>query len=159
MDKKLIALLAIAALITMSLGAGLAYWYTTSTTVAPHSPSRSDRPERSTLKETGTIDLFGLVMPGRQDADENTAIVRADLQIVVPLRYRLKVEKETPKIREIIASILRNSDVPEINRDGLVGFKQQIIHEVRRQLGIEISEILVLRFSYDIINMHVQRYR
>lgn len=157
MDKKLIALLAIGALIAMSLGAGLAYWYSATEGERSQAPVRGDRPQRSTLKETGTIDLFGLVMPGRQSADGNTAIVRADLQIVVPLRHRLEVEHQTSKIRDIIAGILRDSDVPEINRDGLVGFKQQIIEEVRRQLGIEIREILVLRFSYDIIYMRVQR--
>lgn len=157
MDKKLLILLAIGVLVALLLGVGTAWWLTRGDATADEPAARSERAERSTLKETGTIDLFGLVLPGRQSADGNTAIVRADLQIVVPLRQRIEVEHQTSKIRDIIATILRNSDVPEINRDGLVGFKQQVTAEVRRQLGIEIREILVLRFSYDIVSMRVQR--
>ena len=46
MDKKLIALLAIGALIAMSLGAGFAYWYTATDNERAHAPVRGDRCRR-----------------------------------------------------------------------------------------------------------------
>lgn len=154
MDKKLLLSLIVGVLTALAIGLGSFWWLAEA---PPAEPESSERPSRNRLKDTGTIDLFGLVMPGSRTAEGNTPIVRADLQIVVPLRHRIKVEKQTSKIRDIIAGILRNSDVPQINRDDLVGFKQQIAVEVRRQLNIEITEVLVLRFSYDIVSMNPRR--
>lgn len=154
MDKKLLFPLVVGVMTALALGLGSALWLAGD---APAESEGEERPSRNRLKETGTIDLYGLVMPGRCTAEGNTPIVRADLQIVVPLRHRIKVENQTSKIRDIIAGILRNSDVPQINRDDLVGFKQQIAAEVRRQLDIEITEVLVLRFSYDIVSMNPPR--
>lgn len=157
MNKKLLILLVAGTVIAMSLGLAVVWWSMGSEPAGGKSAAaRHEQESRDTQAATTTVDLFGLVLPGRQTAEGDTAVVRTDLQLVIPFKYKIQLESQTSKVRDIIATILRSSDVAELNRDSLVGFKQQIVNEVRRKLGIEITEILVLRFKYDVVSLRVR---
>lgn len=158
MDKKLVILLAIGTLMALTLGFAAVWWLVGGEPAEKKTAAaRSEQKSRGTEVGNATVDLFGMVLPGKQTAEGDTAVVRADLRFVIPFKYSIQMERQTSKVRDIIATILRNSYVAELNRDSLVGFKQQIVNEVRRQLGIEITEILVLRFSYDVVSLRVRR--
>lgn len=113
--------------------------------------AKESKKEKEEAALTSTMDLFQLTLPCKRNEQGDTPIVHADFQLVVPVKYRLKVEENTSKIRDIIATLLRNSDINEVNSDNLVSFKKQIIQQARETLGVEIQEVLVLRFDYDIL--------
>ena len=100
---------------------------------------------------TSTMDMFQLTLPCQRNAQGDTPIVHADFQLVVPIKHRLKVEENSSRIRDLIATLLRNSDIEAINSDNLVGFKKDIIRQAHDNLGVDIEEVLVLRFDYDIM--------
>jgi flagellar basal body-associated protein FliL len=100
---------------------------------------------------TSTMDLFQLTLPCKRNAQGDTPVVHADFQLVVPVKHRLKVEENTSRIRDIIATILRNTDIETINSDNLVTFKKDIIKQAHDVLGVDIEEVLVIRFDYDIM--------
>lgn len=118
-----------------------------------HAPKKEAHAEKADKEValTSTMDLFQLTLPCQRNAQGDTPIVHADFQLVVPIKHRLKAEENTSKIRDLIATLLRNSDIETINADNLTGFKKDIIRQVHDTLGVDIEEILVLRFDYDIM--------
>lgn len=142
MRTKNLLLLALAVIVAVVLGLGGAW-------LALGGKQTHKPKEEETL--TSTVDLFQLTLPCKRNAEGNTPIVHADFQLVVPIKHRMKIEESASRVRDIIATLLRNTDIEEINRDNLVGFKQQIIQKTRETLGVEIQEVLVLRFDYDIL--------
>lgn len=142
MRTKNLLLIVLAVIVAVVLGLG-GLWLTLG---GKHTQAPK---EEETL--TSTVDLFQLTLPCKRNAEGNTPIVHADFQLVVPLKHRMKIEESSSRVRDIIATLLRNTDIEEINRDNLVGFKQQIIQKTRESLGVEIQEVLVLRFDYDIL--------
>jgi len=158
MDKKTLLLLIIGIIITFVLGFG-GVWLLLGgdqpQKEKKENPSAAHK-EKDSKKEamlTSTVDFFELSLPCKTTAEGNTPIVHADFQLVVPLKYRVKIETNTSRVHDIIATLMRNSDVNEINRDNLAGLKQQIIDETKKSLGVEINEVLVQRFNYDILKL------
>ena len=159
MDKKTLLLVILGALVALILGFG-GIWLA----LGGASTSKEDRhadkaaaaaakaEEKSTAEAllTPTLDMFQLTLPCLRDANGNTPIVHADLQLVVPIKHRLKAEQQASRVRDIIATYLRNHDVTVVNKD-MEGFKRDIIAQVRTELEVDIEEILVLRFDYDIL--------
>ena len=156
MDKKTLLILIISVLVAFALGFG-GIWFLVGGTQKPDEKkdARAEAREEKTAKKeatlTSTMDLFQLTLPCKPIANGGIPLVHADFQLVVPLKQRIKIEDNASRLRDIIATLLRNSDINEINRDNLVGLKQQIIKQSKEMLGIDIEEILVLRFDYDIL--------
>jgi len=156
MDKKTLIILIVSVLIAFVLGFG-GIWFLMGGTQKAESKKEvraEAREEKAAKKEAGltsTMDLFQLTLPCKPNADGSTPMVHADFQLVVPLKQRMKIEDNSSRLRDIIATLLHNSDINEINSDNLAGFKQQIIKQSKETLGVEIEEILVLRFDYDIL--------
>lgn len=159
MDKKTLLLLILGGLIALILGFG-GIWLATGGGAsskedrqAKKEAAAAAKAEKEAKEEallTATFDMFQLTLPCQRDANGNTPIVHADLQLVVPIKHRLKVEQQASRVRDIIATYLRNHDVAAINKD-MEGFKRDIIAQAKSDLDVEISEILVLRFDYDIL--------
>lgn len=144
MRTKNLLLIVLAVIVAVVLGLGGAW-------LALGGKQSHDTKEKEEETLTSTVDLFQLTLPCKRNAEGNTPIVHADFQLVVPIKHRMKIEESASRVRDIIATLLRNSDIEEINRDNLVGFKKQIIEQTRETLGVEIQEVLVLRFDYDIL--------
>lgn len=119
----------------------------------PSAPKKETHAEKSDKEAalTSTMDLFQLTLPCKRNAQGDTPIVHADFQLVVPIKHRLKTEENSSRIRDLIATLLRNSDIEIINADNLAGFKKDIIRQAHETLGVDIEEVLVLRFDYDIM--------
>lgn len=156
MNKKTLLFLVIGVIVAFALGFG-GIWLVLGGN-QHHGAKKEAAAEESYDKEskkeaalTSTVDLFQLALPCKRNTEGNTPIVHADFQLVVPIKHRIKIEGNTSRVRDIIATLLRNSDIAEINRDNLVSFKKQIIQQSHETLGVEIEEVLVLRFDYDIL--------
>jgi flagellar basal body-associated protein FliL len=150
MDKKTLAILLVSLIVAFVVGFG-GIWVlfgnqSSHPTKHPHAEKHS---KDTTL--TSTIDLFNLTMPCQRNANGDTPVVHADFQLVVPISQRLKVEENTSRISDLIATILRNSDIAQVNNGDLIDLKQKIIDQTRDSLGVEITEVLVLRFEYNIL--------
>jgi flagellar basal body-associated protein FliL len=154
MDKKTILILVISIIVAFALGFG-GIWFLLSGNQSHEAKKENVEKESKKDQEkaalTSTVDLFQLALPCKRNAEGDTPIVHADFQLVVPIKHRMKIEENTSRVRDIIATLLRNSDINEINSDNLVGFKKQIIRQSKETLGVEIEEVLVLRFDYDIL--------
>lgn len=159
MDKKTLLLVIIGALVALILGFGgiwLVMGGASSSKEERHAKKEAAEAAKAEEKAkaeallTATLDMFQLTLPCQRDANGNTPVVHADLQLVVPIKHRLKVEQQASRVRDIIATYLRNHDVNAINRD-MEGFKRDIIAQAKAELEIDIEEILVLRFDYDIL--------
>lgn len=154
MSIKNLILIVVAAVITFVLGFG-GIWFmlngSHSGNKQHETPAAETEHDNESTALTSTVDLFQLTLPCKRDAEGNTPIVHADFQLVIPIKHRLKIEENDSRVRDIIATLLRNSDIAEINRDNLVGLKKQIIQQAKNNLNVEIEEVLVLRFDYDII--------
>lgn len=156
MNKKTLLFLAIGVFVAFVIGFG-GVWlvlgnnqhHGAKNEAAEKAPQGNKSKQEASL--TSTVDLFQLVLPCQRNAEGNTPIVHADFQLVVPIKHRLKIEENTSRVRDIIATLLRNSDINAINSDNLVGLKKQIIQQAHDSLGVEIEEVLVLRFDYDIL--------
>lgn len=151
MNIKTLLLLVVAVLVAFVLGFGGIWFYLGGNqSQAPEKKPHAEKHDKEATL-TGTMDLFQLTLPCKRNAQGDTPVVHADFQLVVPLQQRMKVEEKASRIRDIIASLLRNSDVDAINADNLVGFKNEIIRQTREALGVNIQEVLILRFDYDIM--------
>jgi len=153
MEKKSLLLLIIGLIVAFVLGFG-GIWLVMGGNQSHKEKKTKDEEVVTEHQEaaavTATVDMFQLTLPCQRDAEGNTPIVHTDLQLVVPIKHRLKVEEKASQIRDIIATHLRNTDVTVINKD-MEGFKKEIIHQVQTDLNVDIEEILVLRFDYDIL--------
>ena len=152
MDKKTTLILAIGIIVAFVIGFG-GIWLLLggNQTHGAKKEAATEEPKKEEASLTSTVDLFQLALPCKRNAEGNTPIAHADFQLVVPIKHRLKIEENASRVRDIIATLLRNSDIEEINRDNLVTFKKQIIQQAKETLGVEIEEVLVLRFDYDIL--------
>lgn len=151
MNLKTLLLLIVAVIIAFVLGFGGIWFFLGGK--QSHAPDKKPQAEKHDKEAalTGTMDLFQLTLPCKRNAQGDTPVVHADFQLVVPLQQRIKVEEKASRIRDIIAGLLRNSDVEAINADNLVGFKKEIIRQSQEELGVDIQEVLILRFDYDIM--------
>lgn len=153
MNKKTLLLLSITLIAAFALGFG-GIWFMLAD--KPQNEEHQGSSTTGSIKEqtspalTATVDFFQLILPCKRDAEGNTPIAHADFQMVVPIAHRLRIEEKASRLRDIIATLLRNSEVDAIHRD-MEGFKQEIIRRSRQELDVEITEILVLRFDYDIL--------
>lgn len=153
MEKKSLLLLIIGLIVAFVLGFG-GIWLAMGGGQSHQDKQAKDEEVVEEHKEsatvTATVDMFQLTLPCKRDADGNTPVVHADLQLVVPIKHRLKIEEKASRVRDIIATHLRNTDVTEVNKD-MEGFKKEIIRQTKADLDVDIDEILVLRFDYDIL--------
>ncbi len=152
MNKKSLILLAVGVLVVSLLGlGGLWFLLGDKSSDVKKQAVTNPAPEQETAKLTSIVELFQINMPCKRNAQGNTPVVHTDLQLLVPIKYRIKAEESMPRIRDIIGTILRNSEINDINSDNLVGFKKQLIAEIDQQLGIKVQEVLVLHYDYDVM--------
>jgi hypothetical protein len=154
MDKKTLLFLVIGVLVAFLAGFG-GIWFMLDSSQAGKSPPENPASGGVQKKDAGvmatsTFDLFQLNFPCKADAEGNTPMVHADFQLVVPIRHRIKVEENSSRLRDMIATLARHSDVSLVYHD-VDWFKKQIIAQARETLGIEIENVLILRIDYDII--------
>lgn len=153
MQKKTLVLVVIGAIIALASGfGGIWFLLNGNQSGADRRETRADAraQNKDSAAMTATVDLFQLKLPCKRDAEGNTPIVHADFQLVVPIRHHFKIKENASRLRDIIATLLRNSDVTAINSD-MESFKTEIMRHARSELSVEITEILVLHFDYDIL--------
>ena len=154
MNIKTLALIGVGAALTFILGFGGVWLLLGDSAHDKKAHAEAAEEEHAPAEEaanlTATVDFFQLTLPCKRDAEGNTPIVHADFQLVVPLTHRIRIEEQSSRLRDLIATHLRNSEVESINRD-MERFKREIIRQARQDLDVEIAEILVLRFDYDIL--------
>ena len=158
MNKKTLILLIAGVFLTCALGLS-ALWYflgDKQDDKKVHVAAPKEEPAKETAAMTSVVEVFQINMPCKPNEQGNTPIVHADFQLMVPLKYRLKAEESTGRIRDIMGTILRNSEINDVNGDNLVHFKQQVIDQVQQDLGIKIEEVLVLNYSYDMMRKRQQ---
>ena len=128
MNKKTLILLIIGVFMTCAIGLGALWYFLGEKPVEKgHVAAPKVEPAKETAALTSLVEVFQISMPCKPNVQGNTPVVHADFQLLVPIKYRLKTEESTPRIRDIIGSILRNSNIDDVNSDNLVRFKQQLI--------------------------------
>ena len=102
---------------------------------------------------TSKAEVFNLVLPCKPEPNGAIAIAHADIVLEVPIKFRLQIEESNSKLRDIISSTFRATDLADLNADSdLKNIKSRISAAVKYRLHIDIEDILFLRFEYNVLD-------
>lgn len=163
MDKKTIIIIVVA--VVLALGASFgAVWFITQKQDSDE-PKQLDVHEQKRLEEkklqeamlTSNWEVFNLTLPCKHSPDGSLPVVKADLVFVVPIKYRLIIENNDGKLRDVIASVMRTTSAEDLGADAdMSQLKSRISERAKADLGVEVQNILFLRFSYDSLPTRVR---
>lgn len=121
-----------------------------------HKASKKDHDAeaKSSINITATNELFGFVVPAMRNSYGQTPIVEADFAIVIPITQKFKADENNSKVRDVISTLIRESNIDDINSDNLAAFKITAKKRIHDETGLDIKEVLVLSYKYSMMHKH-----
>lgn len=121
-----------------------------------HKASKKDHETvaKSSMNITATNELFGFIVPARRNSFGQTPIVEADFAIVVPIAEKFKADENNSKVRDVISTLIRESNIDDINSDNLTAFKVAAKQKIHDDVGLNVKEVLVLNYKYSMMHKH-----